>query len=134
MDLEVIWSKFAEKQLDKIFEYYEENASERVAIEMIEGLLNEPDRLKRNPFIGQKELLLQERKISYRYLVFKNYKIIYSVEEENGFIKIADVFGTKQKPSKIERFDWQPVANIGSSQITGLAGKSVILETNYGNN
>ena len=105
MDLEVIWSKFAEKQLDEIFEYYEEKASERVAIEMVHGLLNEPERLKKDPYIGQKEELLKERKTTYRYLIFKRYKIIYSVEEENGLIKIADVFGTKQKPSKIERFD-----------------------------
>jgi plasmid stabilization system protein ParE len=105
MNLEVIWSKFAEKQLDNIFEYYEENASERVAIEMVQGLLNEPDRLKKDPFIGQKEGLLKERKITYRYLVFKSYKIIYSVEEENNLIKIADVFATKQEPNKIERLD-----------------------------
>lgn len=81
------------------------NASERVAIEIAQGLLNEPERLKKKPFIGQKEGLLKERKISYRYLVFKNYKIIYSVDEKNGFIKIADVFGTRQKPNKIEIFD-----------------------------
>jgi plasmid stabilization system protein ParE len=68
MDLEVIWSKFAEKQLDEIFEYYRENASERVALEMVQGLLNEPERLKKEPFIGQKERLLKERKITYRYL------------------------------------------------------------------
>jgi len=105
MQLEVIWSKFAENQLDEIFEYYEENASERVAIEMVIGLLNEPERLKKDPFIGEKEELLKERKTSYRYLVFKSYKIIYSVDEENNLIKIADVFPTKQKPSKIERFD-----------------------------
>jgi len=105
MDLEVIWSEFAEKQLDEIFEYYEEKAGERVALEMVQGLLNEPNRLEKDPFIGQKERLLKERKISYRYLVFKHFKIIYSVDEENGFIKIADVFGTRQKPNKIERFE-----------------------------
>ncbi|MDT0642728.1 type II toxin-antitoxin system RelE/ParE family toxin [Zunongwangia sp. F363] len=105
MNFEVIWSKFAEKQLDEIFEYYEKNASERVAIEMVEGLLNEPDRLIKDPFIGQKEVLLKERKILYRYLVFKNYKIIYSVDEKNNLIKIADIFATKQKPNKLERLD-----------------------------
>ncbi len=105
MDLEVIWSHFAEKQLDEIFEYYEKNASERVAIEMVQGLLNEPERLKKDPYIGQKEELLKERKTSYRYLIFKRYKIIYSVEEQQRVIKIADVFATKQKPSKIERSD-----------------------------
>lgn len=53
MNLEVIWSKFAEKQLDEIFKYYKENASERVALEMVQGLLNEPERLEKDPFIGQ---------------------------------------------------------------------------------
>jgi plasmid stabilization system protein ParE len=104
MNLEIIWSDFAEKQLEDIFEYYEKNASNRVAKEMVLSLINEPNRLEKDPFIGQKEELLKERKITYRYLVFKHYKIIYSVDEEDGFIKIADVFGTQQKPSKIERF------------------------------
>ena len=102
-DLEVIWSEFAESQLDEIFDYYLKNAGERIAIEIIQALLNEPSRLEKDPFIGQKEELLRERKISYRYLVFKHYKIIYSVDEEKGFIKIADVFATRQKPKKIKR-------------------------------
>jgi plasmid stabilization system protein ParE len=104
MDLEVIWSDFAEKQLDDIFEYYEQNTGNRVAKEIVHGLINEPKILEKDPFIGQKEELLNERKITYRYLIFKHYKIIYSVDEKQGFIKIADVFGTRQKPTKIERF------------------------------
>lgn len=36
MKLEIIWSKFAEKQLDGIFEYYFENASPKVAKELLE--------------------------------------------------------------------------------------------------
>ncbi len=103
MDFEVIWSEFAEKQVDKIFDYYRKVANERIATEIARNLLTEPLRLKKNPFIGQKEELLEERQISYRYLVFKHYKIIYSVDEENGFIKIADVFATRQEPAKIKR-------------------------------
>ncbi|AVR46009.1 type II toxin-antitoxin system RelE/ParE family toxin [Christiangramia fulva] len=103
MKLEIIWSKFAEKQLDEIFEYYLENASPRVAKKLLKNLLEEPNRLMDNPKIGQIEELLKERKISYRYLIFKNYKIIYSVHPEDGFIKIADVFDTRQNPTKIER-------------------------------
>jgi plasmid stabilization system protein ParE len=64
MDLEVIWSDFAEKQLDDIFEYYEQNAGNRVAKEMVQGLINEPKILEKDPFIGQKEELLKERKIA----------------------------------------------------------------------
>jgi len=103
--LEIIWSEFAEKQLDDIFEYHEENATTRVAKKMVRNLINEPERLRKDPSIGQKEELLSERKIPYRYLIFKHYKIIYSVDEEYGFVKIADVFNTFQNPTRIERID-----------------------------
>nr|WP_264554426.1 hypothetical protein [Flavobacterium sp. N1861] len=55
------------------------------------------------PEIGQEESLLKQRSVHYRYLVFKNYKIIYSIDNEKGFIKIADVFDTRQNPLKIKR-------------------------------
>ena len=55
--------------------------------------------------MGQIEILLKERKTTYRYLIFKNYKIIYSIDPKKRFIKIADVFDTRQNPSKIERSD-----------------------------
>ncbi|GGG44174.1 hypothetical protein GCM10010976_14710 [Bizionia arctica] len=59
--------------------------------------------MKKTPHIGQEEELLQQRIIHYRYLVFKNYKLIYSVDTENGFIKIADIFDTSQNPPKLKR-------------------------------
>ena len=99
----VIWSEFAESQLDEIFDHYEKKASIRVAKKLVNDIINEPNRLIKSPLIGQKEELLKERKTSYRYLVFKSYKIIYSVDEEKGIIKIADVFNTHQYPPKIKR-------------------------------
>lgn len=65
-------------------------------------IISEPEKLIKAPFIGQEEELLKQRKIGYRYLVFKNYKLIYSVDTENGFIKIADVFDTRQNPPKLK--------------------------------
>lgn len=66
-------------------------------------IISEPEKLIKASFIGQEEELLKQRKIGYRYLVFKNYKLIYSVDTENGFIKIADVFDTRQNPPKLKR-------------------------------
>ena len=103
MDLEIIWSEFAQEQLELIFEYYQEKGSEAVANKLIRGIIKEPDRLIKDPFIGQEENLLKNRKIPYRYLIFKNYKIIYSVDQTNGWIKIADVFDTRQNSIKIRR-------------------------------
>ena len=101
--MKIIWSEFAENQLDEIYEYYEKKASPRIAKKLLKGIINEPEKLIKTPHIGQAEELLQERKIHYRYLVFKNYKLIYSVDTENGFIKIADVFDTRQNPPKLKR-------------------------------
>ncbi len=103
MSLKVIWSEFAEKQLELIFKYYQEKAGKNVANRLVRNIIKEPDRLIMEPFLGQEEHLLKNRKISYRYLIFKNYKIIYSVDRENEWIKIADVFDTRQNPTKIKR-------------------------------
>jgi len=45
--------------------------------------------------------LLKDRKETYRYLIFKNYKILYSVDSQQNLIKVADVFDTRQNPKKI---------------------------------
>ena len=103
MPLKIIWSEFAETQLDEIYEYYEKKASSRIAKKLVKGIINAPKKLIKTPHIGQEEDLLKQRKIEYRYLVFKNYKLIYSVDTENGFIKIADVFDTRQNPPKLKR-------------------------------
>ncbi|CAM4085645.1 type II toxin-antitoxin system RelE/ParE family toxin [Flavobacterium jumunjinense] len=103
MIFHVIWSEFATKQLDVIYEYYEKKASSTIAKKLIKGIINAPKKLLLTPEIGQEESLLKQRSVHYRYLVFKNYKIIYSIDNEKGFIKIADVFDTRQNPLKIKR-------------------------------
>lgn len=103
MRFKIIWSDFAESQLDKIFEYYLENANYKVAKTVIVKIINEPGKLLFNPEIGQKEELLKVRNEDYRYLICDNYKIIYSVDEIQFLIKIANVFDTRQNPKKIKK-------------------------------
>lgn len=103
MNVKIIWSEFAETQLDEIYEYYKKKASLKIANKIVTGIIKESDKLIKASFNGQEEDLLKDREIHYRYLVFKNYKVIYSVDEQNGFIKIADVFDTRQNPPKIKR-------------------------------
>ena len=103
MTLKIIWSEFAETQLDEIYKYYEKEAGSKIAKKLMKGIINEPKKLIKTPFIGQEEELLKQKKIEYRYLVFKNYKLIYSVDTENGFIKVADIFDTRQNPPKLKR-------------------------------
>lgn len=104
MKYKVIWSEFSEKQIDEIFNYYENTSkSHQVALKIITGILLAPEKLIHNPKIGQRELFLENRSIQYHYIVESNYKIIYSIDEGNKYIKIADVFDTRQNPEKIER-------------------------------
>lgn len=101
--MKIIWSKFAETQLDEIYAYYEKEVNARVAKKIIIGIINESKKLIKSPLIGQEEELLKDRSIHYRYFVFKNYKLIYSVDDTNRLIKISDVFDTRQNPPKLKR-------------------------------
>ncbi|MDT8413346.1 MAG: type II toxin-antitoxin system RelE/ParE family toxin, partial [Vicingaceae bacterium] len=78
----VIWSDFAVKQLDLIFEYYAENASKKTAKKLIKNLLQEPEKLIKNNQIGQIEELLVNKNKAFRYLIYKKYKIIYLIDEK----------------------------------------------------
>ena len=72
MKLKIIWSEFAETQLDEIYEYYEKKASPGIARKLVRGIINDAKKLIQTPQIGQEEALLKQRKTEYRYLVFKN--------------------------------------------------------------
>ncbi|MUV05232.1 type II toxin-antitoxin system RelE/ParE family toxin [Flavobacterium rakeshii] len=99
----IIWSDFAETELDKIFTYYCENAGIDVAKKILAKIITEPEKLLKSPEIGQLEELLLNRDNDYRYLICDNYKIIYSVDEKNQLIKVADVFDTRQDSFKLKR-------------------------------
>ena len=103
MALQIIWSEFAETQLDEIYEYYKNEANPLIATKLIQGIINASKDLIDNPYIGQEEEVLKDGSIPYRYFLFKNYKLIYSIDTKNGFLKIADVFDTRQNPPKLKR-------------------------------
>jgi len=98
-----VWSAFSEKQIDAIFNYYTQKATSKVALDIVTKILLAPDILINNPKIGQKEPTIHHRLIEYHYILALNYKIIYSIDDDEMLIKIADVFDTRQNPNKIDR-------------------------------
>jgi toxin ParE1/3/4 len=54
MAFNIIWSDFAEGQLDAIFEYYSENAGLNVAKRILQKIIAEPDKIITHPEISQK--------------------------------------------------------------------------------
>ena len=102
MELKIFWTDFAKTELQNIYFYYRENASLKVAKDLVLGIENKTTILKNQPNIGQKEELLKNRRQGFRYLVFKNYKIIYWINIKENRVEISDVFDTRQNPIKMK--------------------------------
>jgi toxin ParE1/3/4 len=103
MALKIYWTVFSKSELQKIFDYYKGKAGIRISRRLIDEIIAETYRLSEQPLIGQQEELLSDRKEGFRYLVYRNYKIIYWINVEMKRIEIVDVFDTRQNPLKITR-------------------------------
>ncbi len=103
MELKLFWTDFSKKELAKIYKYYREKAGIRIAKKLVNGIHSEALKLKNQPEMGQEEELLKNREEDFRYLVYKNYKIIYWINYKQNQIEINDIFDTRQNPIKIER-------------------------------
>ena len=103
MELVVFWTDFSKSELKLIFKYYKEEANLKIAKKIVAGITSETLKLSKQPEIGQQELLLIDRKQKFRYLIFKNYKIIYWINIQKKRIEISDVFDSRQNPLKITR-------------------------------
>ena len=103
MALKIHWTDFAKKELQNIFDYYKENSSLKVATKLTEQIVKQTLKLSGQPKIGAKEEYLKDRKQKFRYLVYKNYKIIYWINIEKNRIDVSDVFDTRQNPIKLKR-------------------------------
>lgn len=90
MALKVFWTDLELSQLKVIFDYYKLRASPSIARKLVNSLIVETDLLKSNPLLGSKEPLLTKRPFEYRFLVKKNYKIIYRFND--NLIRIVSVF------------------------------------------
>ncbi|WP_026838985.1 type II toxin-antitoxin system RelE/ParE family toxin [Gillisia sp. JM1] len=105
MALEVYWTEFSERELEKIFEHYQKKVSYNVAKKLTDGIYNEALQLEKQPEIGQIEELLKNREQQFRYLIYKSYKIIYWINKLESKIEVNDVFDTRQNPTKIKRIE-----------------------------
>ena len=101
MALTVYWTQFAENKLEDVFIYYSQTASIRTASRLVDRIIVRSLEMEKNPFMGQKEMLLSERLQEFKYLVYKNYKLIYWVNEEKKRIEILNLFDCRQNPEKI---------------------------------
>jgi len=102
MKLEVYWLQFAEEKLDDIYNYYKTKAGKNIAQKLVDGIIDTTINLESQPEIGQVESNLLNKKQEFRYLIFKNYKIVYWINYKYKRIEIANVFDCRQNPNKIQ--------------------------------
>jgi len=97
----ILWTDFAINQLKDIFDYHLIKASPNIAQRLVQKIIDATIILENNPKSGRKEELLKDRHQEYRFIVVKNYKIIYWIDFEFSLIYISMVFDTRQNPKKI---------------------------------
>lgn len=102
MGMKVFWTDFAKEQLKNIFDYYKVRVNQRIAKDLVTGIVKKTKTLELQKEMGQKEELLLPRKENFRYLTYKNYKIIYWCNTKVDRIEITDVFDTRQNPGKMQ--------------------------------
>ncbi len=103
MELKIYWTEFAKSELKNIFDYYRDNASLKIAQKITSEIVKSTYKLSLHPLAGMEEPLLQLRKQEFRFIVCKNYKILYSFNEKKNRIEIFDIFDIRQNPTKIKR-------------------------------
>lgn len=72
------------------------------------SIVETADLLKTNPLLGAKEPLLINRKGDYRFLIERNYKIIYLNNPD--FVSVVAVFDCRRNPIRVEML-CEPVIN-----------------------
>lgn len=101
MEVKILWSDLALSHLEDIFDYHKTVASASVAKKLVKSIIETTLKLEINPLLGVKEPLLENRPFEYRFLIQKNYKIIYRFSESTVFV--AAVFDARQNPEKLAK-------------------------------
>jgi toxin ParE1/3/4 len=97
--MQVEITRFARTQLRKIHTYYKIKASERIALQIIDKLLDAVEELGALPSIGTVEPNLTHSQLHYKFIVCGNYKIIFRTTKD--IIYVTDIFNCRQDPRKI---------------------------------
>lgn len=94
MELDVYWTRIAVNKLFAIMEHYRSIEGTMVASALFDGLLDETLALENDPYLGEPEPALSDRPQNFRYLLHKNFRILYWINEEKGRIDVATIFET----------------------------------------
>lgn len=101
LEVRIRWTLEAEKDILRVYDFYVENFSEKLAQKVLRDIFSKVQKLEHSPGIGQEEELLKHIEQGQRYIISNHNKIIY--KPENIIIYITHVFDTRQDPNKLKR-------------------------------
>lgn len=93
MGYEIHWLRRASVDLDSIYQFYKQLASEEVAVSRIGVIIRCVGLLETMPFLGREDEDFTHIR-AYRYMVVLTYKVYYFVEKNN--IYIASIWDCRQ--------------------------------------
>jgi len=99
--VKIFWTLYAETKILEIEDYYIKVSNESIATKLIHGIFDTVEYLIDQPKIRPIEEMLVGRKEKFRYVVYKNYKIIYWINEAENHIEIMNVFDCRQDEQKL---------------------------------
>ena len=76
MGIAIYWTDFAKSEVKVVFNYLKRIENLNFAKKFVAEILNEPNILRLFPELGQIEENLVKSSKEYRYLTYKNHKII----------------------------------------------------------
>ncbi|MEY4905079.1 MAG: hypothetical protein RLZZ292_2894 [Bacteroidota bacterium] len=100
-EYELSWENSTRKDILKIHAFIAKNVSVELANETVRGLYNAVEPLRNTPERFSREQSLLHRKEMFRYIKYKKYKILYSVERQ--VVHILSIFPARQNPKKLVR-------------------------------
>lgn len=103
MGLEVYWLELAERKLEDIYSFYSIKANKKIARDLVSGIVERTLGIVNQPKLGAIEQSLLHQDKEFRYIIFKNYKIVYWINHEFNRIEIANIFDTRQDPEKLNQ-------------------------------
>ncbi len=95
MALKIIWTPQAEKGLQNVLDYLEEEWTEKEILNLEQRLKDFLERISKYPEIC---LPTEKYKNVRKGLIDKNNYIIYRIKPRKGVIELINFRGTKQKP------------------------------------
>ena len=104
MEIDVVWLQFAIDRLRHIYIYYTEKADRNTAQKIISEIVDATAILSEQPNMGVVEPLLVHHNQKFRYIIVKNYKIVYWLNVNQNRVEIANVFDVRQNPLRLKDF------------------------------